>query len=79
MAELFAIFQAYDVRVEWEREEEIKKLVKSAKELGANKEQEIQRLMKQYELSDSGGQQRKPRRIGTGRCYMYKRRNESRR
>ena len=36
-----------------EREEGIKKLVKSAKELGANKEQAIQQLMKQYELSDS--------------------------
>lgn len=59
MAELFANFKAYDVQAtraearKQEREEGMKKLVKSAKELGANKEQAIQQLMKQYELSDS--------------------------
>ena len=67
MAELFANFKAYDVQAtraearkeghadgqKQEREEGIKKLVKSAKALGADKEQTKQQLIEQYELSES--------------------------
>ena len=67
MAELFANFKAYDVQAtraearakgrtegqKQEREEGIKKLVKSAKVLGADKEQTKQQLIEQYELTES--------------------------
>ena len=59
MAELFANFKAYDVQAtraearKQEREEGMKKLVKSAKALGADKEQTKQQLIEQYELSES--------------------------
>lgn len=59
MAELFANFKAYDVQAtraearELERKEGIEKLVKSAKELGADKEKACQQVVKQYELIES--------------------------
>ena len=59
MAELFANFKAYDVQAtraearELERKEGIEKLVKSAKELGADKEKACQQLIKQYVLTEA--------------------------
>lgn len=59
MAELFANFKAYDVQTTradaraQEREVGIGKLIKSAKELGADKERICHQLIKQYELIDS--------------------------
>lgn len=63
MAELFANFKGYDVQAtraearaegqRQEREEGIRKLVESAKELGADEEKTCQQVMKQYELTES--------------------------